>query len=167
MYKMSAAGVKLLQSFEGCVLVPYNDAGGNATIGIGHLIHYGNLTAADVERYEHFRGPHGHRRPHHFDLEDAHTYLQDDLHAFERDLTDYIHVALNQHQVDALLDLTYNCGPAPLAGRLGSLLNDREYQAAADDMLNWDHLANGTVLPALQQRRNADRALFLAIPSDR
>jgi len=160
MYRISKAGEAFLAGWEGTVLRPYNDAVNNATIGIGHLIHYGPVTTADQARYARFRGPHGHRRPHAFDLEDAYTYLSDDLHGFERDLADYIHVKLTQNQVDATLDLIYNCGPAPLASRFGFLLNQRQFSAAADEMLGWDH-AGGQVLLGLQHRRQAERALFL------
>ena len=41
MYTMSKAGEAFLAGWEGIVLHPYNDAVNNATIGIGHLIHYG------------------------------------------------------------------------------------------------------------------------------
>jgi lysozyme len=161
MWKMSKAGEAFLAGWEGTVLRPYNDSVSNATIGIGHLIHLGPVTTLDVARYTHYRGPHGHRRPHAFDLEDAYTLLADDIASFERDLADYIHVPLNQHQVDATLDLIYNCGPAPLASRFGALLNQRAYRPAADEMLNWDH-AGGQVLLGLQRRRQAEHALFLS-----
>lgn len=161
MWKMSKAGEEFLARWEGIVLKPYNDPTDNATIGIGHLIHLGPLTTADVERYAHFRGPHGHRKPHPFDLEDAYTYLDDDLASAEHALADYIHVPLNQHQVDALLDLTYNCGPLPLADSVGRLLNARDYAGAADDFLSWDH-SGGIVLPGLADRRAAERTLFLS-----
>ena len=157
---MSKAGEAFLAGWEGKVLHPYNNPVGNATIGIGHLIHYGNVTPADIQLYNHYRGPHGHRRPHAFDLKDAYTLLADDLLKFERNLADYIHVPLTQNQVDATLDLIYNCGPAPLASSFGELLNQRDYNAAANDLLNWDH-AGGNVLPGLARRRAAERALFL------
>lgn len=161
MWKMSKAGKEFLARFEGIVLKPYNDPVGNATIGIGHLIHYGPLTGADIARYEHYRGPHGHRSPHAFDLEDAYTLLGDDLLTFERDLADYIHAPLNQHQADALIDLIFNTGAAPLAGTVGELVNRHDYTAAADALLSWDH-AGGQVLPGLQRRRQAERTLFLS-----
>lgn len=161
MHKMSKAGETFLAGWEGTVLHPYNDATNNATIGIGHLIHLGPLTGADIDRYEHFHGPHGHRKTHPFDLEDAYTYLSDDLASAERALADYVHVPLNQHQVDALLSLVYNCGPAPLAGSLGALLNQRDYTAAANEFLAWDH-SDGQVLVGLQRRRAAERDLFLS-----
>jgi len=164
MRKMSAAGKKFLEGWEGCVLAPYDDAGGNATIGIGHLIHYGPVTTADRIRYNAYHGPHGHRPAHSFDLKDAYVLLGDDLLRFEQDLADYIHVDLTQNQVDATIDFIYNCGPAPLAGTFGQLLNARNYTAAADNMLGWDH-AGGTVLEGLARRRAADRALFLSAAS--
>jgi len=160
MYKISKAGEAFLAGWEGIVLYPYNDSVGYATIGIGHLLHYSNVTQADIDRFARFTGPHGHRRPHAFDLEDAYTYLADDLGRFERDLADYIHVKLTQNQVDATLDLIYNCGAGPLASRFGELLNARQYAAAADELLGWDH-AGGQVLLGLQRRRQAERALFL------
>lgn len=158
--KLSHNGERFLANWEGVVLHPYNDPANNATIGIGHLIHLGPVTPADVARYQRFRGVHGHRNPHAFDLEDAYVLLAQDVASFERDLADYIHVPLDQNQTDATIDLIYNCGALPLASSFGELLNAKNYADAADDMLTWCH-AGGQVLQGLLDRRRAERALFL------
>ena len=66
-----------------------------------------------------------------------------------------------QHQLDALVDFTYNLGFGNLAA--STLIKDHNtgnFQAAADQFPLWCH-ASGKVLPGLVTRRAADRALHL------
>jgi lysozyme len=145
--RLSPAGEKFIAGWEGCVLHPYNDPW-NATIGIGHLIHAGRVTQADLKRY---RG---------FTRNDAYALLKGDVATAEDAIRHHIHVELNQNQYDTLVDLVYNCGPAPLDGTVGRLINARDMQGAANAMLAWDH-ANGTIVQGLAHRRHADHDLFL------
>lgn len=145
--KLSPAGAKLIESFEGCILHPYNDPY-NATIGIGHLIHFGPFTDADTRRYAGFT------------YTDALRLLEQDVQTTETSIRELIHVELNQHQWDALVDLAYNCGPGVLDGQVGELINSRSFAAAADAWQAWDH-AGGELLPGLARRRRAERLLWL------
>ncbi len=145
--KLSPAGAKLIESFEGCILHPYNDPY-NATIGIGHLIHFGPFTDADTRRYAGFT------------YADALRLLEQDVQTTETSIRELIHVELNQHQWDALVDLAYNCGPGVLEGQVGELINNRSFTAAADAWQAWDH-AGGELLPGLARRRRAERLLWL------
>ena len=45
--QVSENGKKLVRDAEGFFSQPYNDPAGHATIGYGHLLHRGNVTAAD------------------------------------------------------------------------------------------------------------------------
>lgn len=145
--KLSQAAAKFIESFEGCVLHPYNDPY-NATIGIGHLIHFGPFTDADVRKYAGFT------------YDDAIKLLQQDVETAETSIRELIHVDLNQHEWDALVDLVYNCGPAILESHVGQLINAHQFAAAADAWQEWDH-AGGVMLEGLARRRRAERQLWL------
>lgn len=147
--RLSAAGERFIAGFEGVVLRPYNDPW-NATVGIGHLIHPGPVTQADVARY---------RR---FSYADALALLAVDVRGVEVSIRRAVAVPLGQNQWDALVSLVFNCGPGVLAGDVGRLLNRQDFHGAADAWQAWCHGNGGVVLPGLVRRREAERALFLA-----
>jgi lysozyme len=69
-------------------------------------------------------------------------------------------VSLNQGQYDALVDFTYNLGPAALQGStLLRKLNAGDYAGAAAEFPKWCH-AGRAVLPGLVTRRARERAMF-------
>ncbi len=73
----------------------------------------------------------------------------------------WLTVSLNQNQFDALCDFVYNEGSGHFASStLLKLLNQGDYQGAADQFLVWD-VAGGKVEPGLLARRQQERALFL------
>jgi GH24 family phage-related lysozyme (muramidase) len=146
--RLSERGARFIADFEGCVLHPYNDPW-NATIGIGHLIHYGRVTSADIRRYQHFT------------YQDAIELLRLDVRHVEQRTRALIRTQLNQNQWDALISLVFNCGPLILRGTVGLLINRREFWGAADAWQAWDHGNGGILLPGLQRRRQAERKLFL------
>jgi GH24 family phage-related lysozyme (muramidase) len=47
MSQLSVRGAHFIDRFEGWRDTPYNNAANNATIGFGHLIHTGPVTAHD------------------------------------------------------------------------------------------------------------------------
>ena len=51
---LSKAGAAFIGAFEGLRLTPYNDAAGHATVGYGHLLHYGPVTQHDLDKYRGF-----------------------------------------------------------------------------------------------------------------
>lgn len=152
--RLSLDGERFIAGFEGVVLHPYDDGGpgiGNATIGIGHLIHLGVFTQADVDRY---RG---------FTLADAYALLGQDVASTEASIRDAITRSLNQNEWDALVSLVFNTGPGVLAAGIAADINAGEMVAAANAWQAWCH-ANGQVLAGLVRRRQAERALFLTPP---
>lgn len=156
--RLSPAGARFIAGWEGCVLRPYNDSANNATIGIGHLLHLGPVTGRDIASW---RG---------FTQHDAIALLQRDVHQVEEQVRALVHRELEQHEYDATIDITYNCGPGVLESSVGRLINAGELRAAANAMLAWDH-AGGHVEPGLRRRREADAHLFLEqapayVPSD-
>jgi GH24 family phage-related lysozyme (muramidase) len=145
---IDARGEHFIATFEGCVLHPYNDPL-NATIGVGHLIHMGVVTEADVRRY---RG---------FTYAAAMKLLAQDVGSAQAAIRRRINVELNQNQWDALVSAVFNCGPGILTGSAGTLINARQFPQAAQALLAWDHV-NGVVVAGLARRREAEKALFLA-----
>ncbi|NJO80723.1 MAG: lysozyme [Cyanobacteria bacterium RM1_2_2] len=138
---MNAKGLRLLKSFEGLELRAYQDAVGVWTIGYG--------TTSDV-------------RPGMVITEaQAEALLKRDLNRFERAVIDLVKVPLTDDQFSALVSFVYNVGEGALStSTLLRLLNQRDYQGAADQLLRWDK-AGGRTLAGLTRRRRAERALFL------
>jgi GH24 family phage-related lysozyme (muramidase) len=139
--QINAKGLRLLKSFEGLELRAYQDAVGVWTIGYG--------TTSGV-------------RPGMVITEaQAEELLKRDLNRFERAVTDLVKVPLNDDQFSALVSFVYNVGEGALAtSTLLRVLNQRNYQGAADQLLRWDK-AGGRTLAGLTRRRRAERALFL------
>src|SRR4051794_5732557 len=96
--RVSAHGRAFIRREEGCVLHPYNDSAGHATIGVGHLLHHGNVTAADRQRYAHFT------------TASADRLLASDLHTFESGVNRLVTAKLSQAEFDALVSFAFNIG---------------------------------------------------------
>ena len=133
----SEEGVALIKRFEGCVLKAYKAVATERywTIGFGHYgpdVHQGDVIT----------------------MERATELLKLDLQNTE--------AAVNkagkweQHEFDALVSFTYNCGP----GNMGLLLRDRNKQQIADAMLLYVK-SGGITLQGLVRRRRAERQMFL------
>jgi GH24 family phage-related lysozyme (muramidase) len=146
--RISQAGLDFITREEGCILHPYNDPL-NATIGIGHLIHYGQVTQADIDRY------------HGFTLHDAQQLLRRDVAGAERAIRAAIRVEQNQNQWDALTDLVFNCGPGVLDGQVANDINNHADHAATEAWQAWCHDNDGNTIPDLQRRRANEAELYL------
>jgi len=147
---VDARGEHFTATFEGCVLHPYNDPL-NATIGVGHLIHYGVVNGADVRKYAGFT------------YADAMKLLAHDMGSAEVAVRRYIRVDLNQCEWDAIVDAVFNCGPGVVAGSVGTLINARQYRQAMQALQAWCHQGS-TVIPGLLRRRQAEAKLFFEQP---
>jgi GH24 family phage-related lysozyme (muramidase) len=138
---INTKGLKLLKSFEGLRLNAYIDAVGVLTIGYGTTT--GVFPGMQITEAQ------------------AEGFLKRDLTRFENAVTDLVKVKLNEDQFSALVSFAYNVGENALAGStLLRLLNQGDYQGAADQFLRWNRGDNGE-LPGLTRRRNAERSLFL------
>jgi GH24 family phage-related lysozyme (muramidase) len=147
---LSRAGAELIARFEGFVTRPYNDAAGHATIGFGHLIHHGPVTAADRAHWGTISRGRGL------------VLLSEDARDAARAVENAVRVPLSQEQFDALVSFVFNVG----VGAFGSStllrkLNAGDRRGAADEFLRWSR-AGGRVLEGLLRRRRAERALFLS-----
>lgn len=146
----SRAGVLFVARWEGLRLVPYNDVAGNATVGVGHLLHMGTVTPRDLAR---FRG---------FTTEEALHLLAHDLEVAEDTLVSEVHPPItNVHHFDALVSFVFNVGPTAFRdSTLLKLLNEGRRYLASAQFLKWNHAGNKVIL-GLSKRRRAERALFL------
>lgn len=146
---LSKKGARFIARFEGLRLSPYNDAAGNATIGYGHLIHLGPVTAADRISWAGFTE------------DEALRLLRRDAGAAAKAVRAVRPRIMNQARFDALVSLAFNLGPGVLdPGRsMGDALRAKRRAGAADAFLLYDK-AGGRVLAGLQIRRAAERKLW-------
>jgi lysozyme len=139
----SGSGLKLTEQFEACRLIGYADVKGVPTGGYGHTgpeVYVGmQITQLQAEQW----------------------LLQDVQHAVNA-VNALVTVPLTQGEFDALCDFTFNCGAGALASStLLRLLNNGDYQGAAEQFERWD-LAGGQVVAGLLRRRQAEVQEFQA-----
>jgi lysozyme len=148
--KLSPAGLAALSREEGLVLHPYNDSAGHATIGVGHLLHLGRVTAADQARW---RG---------FTRAKAIALLADDVGKFEAAVDRAITRPMLQGQFDAFVSLAFNIGTGGFASStVARRFNAGDRMGAANAILMWSHPSE------LLGRRKRERTMFLeAKPTD-
>lgn len=147
---ISARGLEFIAREEGCVLHPYNDSRGLATIGIGHLLHMSSVTSADRARWAGFT------------MKDALALLRKDaqvtIDAIHRDVS----VPINQNEFDAVCSLIFNIGTGGFhSSTVRRLLNQRNYKGAAKAFEMW-HIGGAGLLG----RRKREEALFLTVDVD-
>jgi lysozyme len=150
-WRISAQGLGFIARFEGYRGGPYNEATGNATIGYGHLIHYGPVTWRD-----HLRYPVG------LSVKAALKLLRADAAKAEAGVNAALTVGVVQAQFDALCSFAFNCGVGALQG--STLLRDINGKAGNTAIraafMMWTH-AGGVESPGLVRRRRAEADLFL------
>lgn len=145
--KLSPAGARLIESFEGFRSAPYHgalDPRGLWTIGYGTTEGVGPNTRPVTPAR-------------------AQALLMSDVDRRFAPAINALRLPLNQNQFDALVSFVYNVGPGAIgpSTHVGRALRAHQWRAAADAMLLWDH-AGGQVSAGLARRRRRERALFLA-----
>ncbi len=147
---LSQPGLDLIAGFEGFRADPYNDQADNATVGFGHLLHHGPVTAADRANWSALS------------RERALEMLRQDATAAERAVLDAVKVPLTQPQLDALVSFTFNVGAGALrSSTLLKRLNAGEHAAVPAELARWTK-AGGRELPGLVARRHAEARLYQA-----
>ncbi|MEQ9887555.1 lysozyme [Pectobacterium zantedeschiae] len=137
------AGLNLIKSFEGLRLTKYLDTAGRWTIGYGHLI----------LSNENFNNG--------ITTQEADLLLRQDLKTAETGVQHCVKVDLNGNQFGALTSFAYNLGVENLEeSTLLRLLNQGDYDAAADQFPRWDKDGE-QIVEGLLHRREAEKALFL------
>lgn len=139
--QISLAGISHIKGWEGFKPNVYDDAGGKATIGYGHLI----------LPYERFST---------ISESEAVRILVKDLSDAENTVNEAVEVPLTQNQYDALVSFVFNVGGG--AFRRSTLLkkiNAGQLSAAKTEFLKWVK-AGGKKVDGLVNRRIADAKLF-------
>ena len=146
MAQLSKRGAEFIGRFEGWRDQPYNDPTNNATIGYGHLIHLGPVTARDEHEWGTITIDHGL------------ALLQTDAAIAEHAVDQWITRQLAQNERDALVSFTFNCGGSALSGSVGRAVNGSEDPTS--DLEQWDHSGH-QVLEGLLERRKGEARLFM------
>ena len=137
-----SAGLALLKKSEGFRNKIYRDPAGIPTIGYGHRV-------LPSESF-----------PDGIDEAQASQLLAQDIGIAEKAVLKLVKVAITQGQFDALVDFVYNLGPNRLAAStLLRDLNIGRYDAAAEQLLMWDHVGTKEVA-GLKARREAEFHLW-------
>lgn len=146
--RTSGKGLEDLAREEGLRLAPYNDSAGHATVGVGHLIHRGPVTAADRRRYAGFT------------RSQAIALLKRDV-AIAENAVNAVGRALPQRFFDATVSLVFNIGTGGFAtSTVRRQIKAGDLRAAADAFLMWRHGNPGDNV--LLGRRKRERAICLA-----
>ncbi len=141
--ELSAEGFELIKKSEGFRDHIYRDVAGFPTIGYGHLLKPDEAFPNGVTESQ------------------AASILAADVQQAEQAVSRLVKVALTQGQFDALVDFCFNLGAGRLAGStLLRDLNAGHHDAAAQQLLSWDHAA-GVVNAGLKARREAELKLWL------
>jgi lysozyme len=139
--KLGPNGTALIQHFEECRLVAYPDSKGVPTIAWGHTL---GVKLGDTCTQQ-----------------QADMWFAQDVGMASSEVNLLVHVPLTQNQFDALVSFVYNLGDENFHdSTLLTLLNQRQYQAAAAEFPKWD-MCNRIPLAGLEARRLAEQALFL------
>ena len=133
--QLSETGLLLIKQAEGFRRMPYKDVAGFWTVGYGHKI----IPGEDFSRG--------------LTQDEGDLLLKGDVKEAEAAVN---HHALNltQNQFDALVDFTYNLGPARLEQLLAHGLDQVPTQ-----ILRWDH-AGSVEVTGLKLRREAECKLW-------
>lgn len=140
MSEINAAGLSLIESFEGDALRAYRDSGGIESIGFGHT---GDVTPGEV-----------------ITQAQALAYLKGDVASATAAVAGCVQVTLTPNQFSALISFEYNTGGLPRSPGLACINGGRFAEAWDDHFCLWIHDAAGNVDDGLVRRRAAERALF-------
>ena len=140
----------LVKEFEGFRTDPYQDTGGYWTIGYGsRFLANGSPVTKESPSIT---------------QDDAEQIALDNLLVLDTAISSMVQVSLNDNQMAALLDFTYNLGPDRLrSSTLLRVLNQGQYNAARIEILRWNKsTVNGKLVPlmGLTARRRAEYTLW-------
>lgn len=140
---MYEKAIDLIKKYEGFSARPYKCPAGVLTIGYGRTI--------DVHPYE-------------ITTEEAETiWLSKYVKTIADQILAVVKVELSNNQICALIDFVYNLGIGNFkSSTLLRKINQGDFSAAANELLRWNK-AGGIVLKGLENRRIAERMLFLDI----
>ena len=143
---MYEKAIDLIKKYEGFSARPYKCPAGVLTIGYGRTI--------DVRPYE-------------ITTKEAETiWLDKYVKTIADQILAIVKVELSNNQICALIDFVYNLGIGNFkSSTLLRKINQGDFSAAANEFLKWNK-AGGIVLKGLENRRIAERMLFLDIAAE-
>ncbi|MGU3577269.1 lysozyme [Brucellaceae bacterium C25G] len=141
--RINAAGLSLIQQWEGLKLTAYKDVAGIWTIGYGHTSAAGapqvkqgmQITKAEASRI-----------------------LRSDLAKFEKRVSDLVKVPLSDNQYAVIVSFDFNTG-ALHKSTLLKKLNKGDYNAVPAELAKWVN-AGGKRVQGLVNRRAAEAGLW-------
>jgi lysozyme len=140
--QLSKAGIELLKRSEGFRNRTYLDVAGFPTIGYGHRLLHPESFPGGIDEAQ------------------AEEILLSDVRDAEEAVQRLVKATLAQGQFDALVDFCFNLGQGKLAASsLLKELNAGRYDAAAEQLLLWDH-AGDQENAGLKARRKAEFELW-------
>jgi len=159
---------RFVANFEGFLSCPYNDPAGHATIGYGHLLHYGGVTKKDKKRWGCLTEA------------EALTLLRKDLKATEDEVLARIgNAAVTPSMISALTSFAFNLGAGTLdptkhkgsgkTTRIALHIKQGKFNKAGQEILLYDGVIVGgkrIELEGLQIRRRKEVRLFLSDVKD-
>lgn len=140
---MYEKAIDLIKKYEGFSARPYKCPAGVLTIGYGRTINV---------------------KPYDITTEEAETiWLDKYVKTIADQILAIVKVELSNNQICALIDFVYNLGIGNFkSSTLLRKINQGDFSAAANEFLKWNK-AGGIVLKGLENRRIAERMLFLDI----
>ena len=151
--KTSSLGISFIASFESCKLLPYNDSENHATIGYGHLISLRSVEELVKNNSMTKKYRNG------ITKQEATDLFISDLRVTEEGLRKRVNVPLFQYEFDALISLLFNAGVDLKTPKLFTHLENKEYQAAAEEFK--DIINRGTASEkGLRNRRLKEVEIF-------
>jgi len=145
--KLSNAGLELIKKSEGFRSKVYLDIAGLPTIGYGHRLVHPECYPDGICETQ------------------AEVILLCDVHEAEHAVSRQVTAPLTQGQFDALVYFTFNLGSGRLASStLLQSLNAGKYDAAASELLRWDHSGEHEIV-SLKARRQAEFQLWTGAKS--
>lgn len=154
---------RFVATFEGFLTCPYNDPAGHATIGYGHLLHYGGVTKKDRKKWGCITEAEGLK------------LLKTDLMATEDQVLELLQgTKVPPSMLSALTSFAFNLGSGALdrnkhatrkkPTNIALHVRQGKFRKAANEMLLYDGIIVGgrrTELLGLQIRRRKEVRLFL------
>lgn len=146
--KVNNAGIKLIKTFEGCLLNAYLDSVQVPTIGYGATFYEDGTKVKLGDRITQER---------------ANELLEWHIQEFAEGVSNLIKVDLNENQFSALVSFAFNLGVGNLSkSTLLKKVNDNpNNHMIRTEFLKWNK-AGGKTLNGLTARRNAEAKLYFS-----
>lgn len=153
--RMSAHGRKILTQLEGKENMPYKDSAGLLTVGVGHLLTQDELSSGKIF----IRGA---AVKYGYGLTDQQIddLLDQDLERFNKAVSDYVTVPLDQGQFDSLVSFSFNVGTNAFKNStLLKELNKGHYNEVPNQLRRWVY-SGGQKVQGLVNRRETEVKLW-------